>query len=129
MFTDASNFGWGAPVNEVDLTTKGTWSQEEAKMSISISELKAVQLGVETLSEPSKELESVYPLPSSMQNDMGTSPVLPWREHSPRPMTYTREAQHTGRRSLHEVDTTQWMLSKLFEICGLSDHRPFRNEN
>jgi hypothetical protein len=33
-----------------------------------------------------------------LQNDMGTSPVLPWREHSSRPTTYTREAQHTGRR-------------------------------
>jgi hypothetical protein len=46
MFTDASNFGWGAHVNEVDLTTKGTWSQEESKMSINILELKAVLLGV-----------------------------------------------------------------------------------
>jgi hypothetical protein len=47
MFTDASNFGWGAHVNyEVDLATKGTWSQEEAKMPINILELKAVLLGV-----------------------------------------------------------------------------------
>jgi hypothetical protein len=36
MFTDASNFGWGAHVNEVDLFTKGTWSQEESMMSINI---------------------------------------------------------------------------------------------
>jgi ribonuclease HI len=34
-------------VNEVDLSTKGTWSQEESKMSINILELKAVLLGVE----------------------------------------------------------------------------------
>jgi hypothetical protein len=54
-----------------------------------------------------------YPLPSSLQNDMGASPVLPSREHSPRSMAYTGEAQHTGRRpfqieqaSLHRVDTT-----------------------
>jgi hypothetical protein len=33
-------------MNEVDLSTKGTWSQEEAKMSINILELKAVMLGV-----------------------------------------------------------------------------------
>jgi hypothetical protein len=33
-------------VNEVDLSTKGTWSQEEFKMSINILELKAVLLGV-----------------------------------------------------------------------------------
>jgi hypothetical protein len=39
MFTDASNFGWGAHVNEADLTTKGTWSQEESKLSINILEL------------------------------------------------------------------------------------------
>jgi ribonuclease HI len=44
MFTDASNFGWGAHVNEVDLSTKGT--KEESKMSINILELKAVLLGV-----------------------------------------------------------------------------------
>jgi hypothetical protein len=41
-----SNFGWGAHVNEVDLTTKGTWSEKEVKMSINILELKAVLLGV-----------------------------------------------------------------------------------
>jgi hypothetical protein len=46
MFTDTSNFGWGAHVNEVDLTTKGMWSQEECKMSINILELKAVLRGV-----------------------------------------------------------------------------------
>jgi hypothetical protein len=46
MFTDASNFGWGAHVNKVDLSTKGTWSREESKMSINILELKAVLLGV-----------------------------------------------------------------------------------
>jgi hypothetical protein len=46
MFTDTSNFGWGACVNEVNLTTKGTWSQEESKMSINILELKAVLLCV-----------------------------------------------------------------------------------
>jgi ribonuclease HI len=40
MFTDASNFGWGAHVN------KGTLSEEESKMSINIVELKAVLLGV-----------------------------------------------------------------------------------
>jgi hypothetical protein len=40
-----------------------------------------------------------YPLPSSLQNDMGNSPVLPLREHSPRPMAYTGEVQHTGRTS------------------------------
>jgi hypothetical protein len=34
-------------VNEVDLSTKGTWSQEESKMSINILELKAVLLGLE----------------------------------------------------------------------------------
>jgi hypothetical protein len=46
MFTNSSNFGWGAHVNEVDLSTKGTWAQEESKMSINILELKAVLLGV-----------------------------------------------------------------------------------
>jgi hypothetical protein len=46
MFTDVSNFGWGAHANEVDLSTKGTWSREESKMSINILELKAVLLGV-----------------------------------------------------------------------------------
>jgi hypothetical protein len=46
MFTNASNFGWGAHVNEVDLTTKGTWSQVESKISINILGLKAVLLGV-----------------------------------------------------------------------------------
>jgi ribonuclease HI len=46
MFTDASNFGWGAHVNEVELTSKDTWSPEESKMLIDILELKAVLLGV-----------------------------------------------------------------------------------
>jgi hypothetical protein len=46
MFTDASNFGWAAHVNEANLTMKGTWSQEESKRSINILELKAVLLVV-----------------------------------------------------------------------------------
>jgi hypothetical protein len=78
-----------------------------------------------TLSEPSKEPESVhvfwqfhscgfhsktgrYPLSSSLQNDMGISPVLPSREHSPRSTTYTREAQHTGRSN--KLVSTEWTL-------------------
>jgi hypothetical protein len=36
----------GVHVNEADLTTEGTWSQEASKMSINILKLKAVQLGV-----------------------------------------------------------------------------------
>jgi hypothetical protein len=46
MFTDTANIGLGAHVNEVDLSTKDTWSQEESNMSINILELNAVLLGV-----------------------------------------------------------------------------------
>jgi hypothetical protein len=46
MFTDASNFGWGAHVNEVDLTTKGTWSQGSPARC-------------KTLSDPPEEPKSV----------------------------------------------------------------------
>ena len=46
LFTDASTFGWGAHVNELELTTKGRWSGEESRMSINTLELKAVLLAV-----------------------------------------------------------------------------------
>jgi hypothetical protein len=68
-----------------------------------------------TLSELSKEPESVLVFrqfhssglyskterythsPVRCRMTWETSPVLPSQEHSPRPMTYTRETQHTGR--------------------------------
>jgi hypothetical protein len=124
---DASNFGLGAHVNEVDLSTDRTWSREESKMSINILELKVVLLGVKHFRSQLKIPESVsvygqfhgsglhsktgrYPLPSSLQNDMGTSPVLPSREHSTRPTAYTGEVQLLAdalskQASLHGVDT------------------------
>jgi hypothetical protein len=106
MFTDASNFSWGAHVNKVDLSTNGTWSPEESKMSINILELKAVLLGVKHFRTQLKNQRlSLFSdnsmvvayirkqggtqLPSSLQNDMGASPVLPSREHSPHPTAYT----------------------------------------
>jgi hypothetical protein len=123
-------------------------------MSINILELKAVLLGVRHFRTQLKnQSQSVsvfgqfhgsglhsktgrYPLPSSLQNDMGASPVLPSLEHSPRPMAYTREAQHTGRRpfqikqvSLHGVDTTHRHCPSCSRSVGLSDDRSFSNEN
>jgi hypothetical protein len=128
MFTDASNFGWGAHVNEVDLSTKGTWSQEESKMSINILEFEAVLLGVKHFLTQFKN-QRLSPFSDNstvvayIRKQGGThSPVLcrmTWellqssREYSPRPQAYTGEAQHTGRctfqieqASLHRVDTT-----------------------
>jgi hypothetical protein len=70
----------GDHVNEVDLSTKGTWSQEIPKMSINILELKA-----RTKECPSTLLHSKtgrYLLSGSLQDDMGASPGLPLRERS-----------------------------------------------
>jgi hypothetical protein len=67
---------------------------------------------------------------------MVTSPVLPSREHCSCPMTYTGEAQHTGRRpfqieqvGLHRVDTTHGRCPSCSRSVGLSDDRSIRNEN
>jgi hypothetical protein len=115
----------GAHVNEVDLTTKGTWSQAESKMSINILELKAVLLGVKYFWNRLKNQRV------SLFSDKCTVVTFGNREvHICRmtwellhfcycenivlvPEAHTRETQHTGRRpfqieqaSLHGVDTT-----------------------
>ncbi len=46
LFTDASTFGWGVHLNEVDLSMKGVWTEEDSRLSINYLELKAVLLGV-----------------------------------------------------------------------------------
>jgi hypothetical protein len=82
MFTDASNFGWGAHVNEVDLTTKGTWSQEESKISINILELKAILLCVKDFRNHLKNqsvslFSDISTVVASIRKQGGThSPVL-----------------------------------------------------
>jgi hypothetical protein len=153
VLTDVSNFGWEAHVNEVDLTTKGTWSQEESMMSINILELKAVLLGVKHFRHRLRTRECLcfqtipqlsglhskterYPLPSSQQNDMGTSPVLPSRKHHSHLTAHTGEAQHTCRRpfqieqvSVHRVDTTHGRSPSSSRSVWLSDIRSICNEN
>jgi hypothetical protein len=101
MFTDTSNFGWGAHVNEVDLSTKGTCSKEESKMSINILELKAVLLGVKHLRTQLKNQRKQGGTHSPVLCRM-TCELLQFCRceniASPRPSAYTGEAQHTGRR-------------------------------
>ena len=47
VFTDASNEGWGAHVEET--TAGGRWSEQEADYHINVLELKAIQFGLESL--------------------------------------------------------------------------------
>ena len=45
LFTDASNEGWGAHLNQS--STKGLWSEREKRLHINVLELKAVSLALE----------------------------------------------------------------------------------
>ena len=44
LFTDASNEGWGAHLDQV--STKGLWSEQEKRLHINFLELKAVSLAL-----------------------------------------------------------------------------------
>ena len=47
IFTDASNEGWGAHVD--DLATRGRWSESEKVDHINVLELRAILLGLKSL--------------------------------------------------------------------------------
>ena len=49
LFTDASNKGWGAHLEQT--STKGLWSNREKRLHINILELKAVSLAVRSFKE------------------------------------------------------------------------------
>ena len=44
LFTDASNDGWGAHLDQS--STKGLWSEQEKRLHINVPELKAVSLAL-----------------------------------------------------------------------------------
>ena len=44
LFTDASNEGWGAHLDQS--STKGLWSDQEKRLHINVLELKAVSLAL-----------------------------------------------------------------------------------
>ena len=44
LFTDASNEGWGAHLDQS--STKGLWSDQEKRLHINILELKAISLAL-----------------------------------------------------------------------------------
>jgi hypothetical protein len=139
MFTDVSNFGWGSPCERGRFIHKGH--------VVSGGVLDVYQhLGTQGSPARWKTLESVsvfgqfhgsglhsktgrYPHPSSLQNDMGTSPVLPSQEHSPRPTAYTGEVQLLAdalSRS-NMLVSTEWTLhmdivqASCSRSVGLSD--------
>ena len=49
LFTDASNKGWGAHLEQV--STKGLWSDREKRLHINILELKAVSLALQSFKD------------------------------------------------------------------------------
>ena len=50
LFTDASNEGWGAHLEQT--STKGLWSDQEERLHINFLELKAVSLALEKVQGP-----------------------------------------------------------------------------
>ena len=57
LFTDASNEGWGAHLDQN--STKGLWSDREKRLHINVLELKAVSLALSRLQGPVPESKSV----------------------------------------------------------------------
>ena len=49
LFTDASNKGWGAHLNQS--STKGLWSDQEKRLHINVLELKAVSLALRSFKD------------------------------------------------------------------------------
>ena len=49
LFTDASNKGWGAHLEET--STKGLWSDREKRVHINVLELKAVSLALQSFKD------------------------------------------------------------------------------
>ena len=108
LFTDASNEGWGAPLDQS--STKGLWSDREKRLHINVLELKAVSLALRSFKDQCQNQTVLVTTQhkqtrrNSLSRDV-RSPVedhdmVPSLSHNIKSQTHSRVSECDGRPSV-----------------------------